>query len=175
MYLVVPMRPEKKNSEKKSWKMRSRIMQETIITKLKEEHRGLHIMLLKIERCKDLKKKQIFYEEIKKVLIPHMAGKEQTLYAKIRNEFKAEGATELAKDADYELQQIKGILAMLDEIIFGSDQWNDLFSDLKENILVHLEDEETKVFPEVREDFSRDELVNIALEFKEAKEHASYH
>ncbi|HXH76263.1 MAG TPA: hemerythrin domain-containing protein [Bacteriovoracaceae bacterium] len=150
-------------------------MEDNILSKIKEEHRELQIMLLKVERCKDPQKKLEYYDEMKKVLIPHMEGEEQTLYAKIRSEIKDKEAIEMADDADYEHQEIKEMLAMLDETDIGKAEWNDLFKDLKESLQIHVDEEEELLFNEAKEDFSKDELEKFVYEFEEAKSHASYH
>lgn len=150
-------------------------MEETILSKMKDEHRELQILLLRVERCKDPQKKQEYYEDMKRVLIPHMEGEEQTIYSKLRNDVHDENAEEVANDAVYEHQEIKDMLSMLDDIDIGNEEWNELFSDLKESIQLHVEEEETQLFPEAKEDFSREELINFASEFEEAKSHASFH
>lgn len=150
-------------------------MADNILGKLKDEHREIQIMLLKIERCKDPQKKLECYDEMKKVLIPHMEGEEQTIYAKIRAEIQDKEAIDMADDADYEHQEIKEMLTMLDETDINHPDWNALFMDLKESLQIHVDEEEELLFNEAKEDFSRDELEKIVYDFEEAKSHASYH
>lgn len=149
-------------------------MEETILNKLKEEHQELQMLLLKVERCKDQHKKYTYYQELKDALIPHMEGEEQTLYAHLKNDVPREEAHEVADLADYEHREVKDMLEMLDQMIFNSKEWNELFGDLIENLRLHFEEEETDLFAEAREDFSREELVDFVSEFEEAKEHSAH-
>jgi iron-sulfur cluster repair protein YtfE (RIC family) len=150
-------------------------MEETILNMLREEHQQINVLMCKIERNRDSVLKQETYDELKEVLISHMEGEEQTLYAKLRTDVHDEGAAEIANNADYEHQEIKDLLKMLDDQETGSEDWNELFRDLKESIQSHVQYEETLLFSELKEDFSRDELVNIGTQFEEAKQHASFH
>lgn len=150
-------------------------MEETILNKLKEEHQEIQTMLLKIQRCKGQDKKQEYFEELKKILFPHMEGEEQTLYTHLREDAQNEDALEIANLARYEHQEIRDMLEMLEESELGGPEWSELFSELQENIQSHFEEEETELFTEAKEDFSREELMQFADEFEEAKSHASYH
>ena len=46
-----------------------------------------------------------------------------------------------------------------------------MFKTFKDAVLKHCHDEENEMFAEAKEDFSREELVEIAAEFEEAKHH----
>lgn len=150
-------------------------MEETILSKLKDEHREIQMLLLRVERSKDPVKKQEQFDELKKVLIPHMKGEEETIYAHLKNDVPDEDAKELASLANYEHQEIRDMLGMLDEEEVDNNAWNELFSDLQENIRTHIEEEETDLFNEAKEDFSKEELMEFMGEFEEAKSHSSYH
>lgn len=150
-------------------------MEETILNMLREEHQQINALMCKIERNRDSVLKQETYDELKEVLNSHMEGEEQTLYAKLRTDVHDEGAAEIANNADYEHQEIKDLIKMLDEQETGSEDWNELFRDLKESVQSHVQYEETQLFSEMKEDFSRDELINIGTQFEEAKQHASFH
>lgn len=150
-------------------------MEETILNKLKEEHQEIQTMLLKIQRCKGQDKKQEHLDELKKILFPHMEGEEQTLYTHLREDVQNDNALEIANLARYEHQEIRDMLEMLEGSEVGGPEWSELFSELQENIQSHFEEEETELFNEAKEDFSREELMQFADEFEEAKSHASYH
>jgi iron-sulfur cluster repair protein YtfE (RIC family) len=150
-------------------------MDETILSMLKEEHQQINALMCKIERTRASDLKQETFEELKELLLTHMEGEEKTLYAKLRTEVYDEGAAEIANNADYEHQEIKDLLKMVDEQETGSEDWNELLQSLKESVMSHVQFEETQLFSEVKEDFSRDEQINIGTQFEEAKSHASFH
>lgn len=144
-------------------------MEETILSKLKEEHREIQLLMLKVERCKDETKKQEIFEELKRVLLPHMEAEEETIYAHLKSDVHEEIAEEIADEAYAEHEEIKDALSLLGETEFGNSDWDEMFSDLKENIQMHFEDEEADLFTEAKEDFSREELIEFKNEFEEVK------
>jgi hypothetical protein len=147
-------------------------MEKTILNKLKEEHRGIQILLLRVERCKEGGKRTQVFEELKNVLLPHMEGEEQTLYAHLKNDVQVEKALEVAEEASFEHQSIKDLLAMLDKTDIRSAEWSELFSELKENLQLHFDEEEGQLFDEAKEDFSREELVQYSADYEEVKSHS---
>lgn len=148
---------------------------ETILNKLKEEHRQVQTLLIRIQRSRGEEQKQDLYDKMKHILVPHMEAEEQTIYAKLRTEVHDEHAAEIANDLDFAHQEIRGLLQMLDGEKINSKEWLELFEDLKENVMLHVEEEENVLFNEAREDFSREELINFSAEYEEAKSHASSH
>ena len=150
-------------------------MKETILSKLKEEHQEIQMLLLRVDRCKGPVKKMEYYDILKKALIPHMEGEERSLYAHLKDDVQNENANEIAGLANYEHQEIKDMLKMLDAEEIESKEWDELFNELQENIRSHFEEEEKDLFNEAKEDFSREELEELTREFEEAKSHSSYH
>ena len=151
------------------------IVEDTILAKLKDEHRDIKSILNRMQRSSyDRQKMFELYEELKEVLIPHMEGEEQTLYSALRTDVYDETAAELANRADFEHQEVRDILTMMDGEDISTAEWKDLFESLLDLLYQHFEEEEKELFNEAKEDFSRDELVRIGVEYEEAKNHASF-
>lgn len=146
-------------------------MSESILNTLREEHRQSEHLMELIERCEDVAQKKELYLQLKAELILHMKGEEQTLYAHLMDDVGDEEAEELAQHADEEHQEVKNLLARLDNTGIESPEWKMLFQLLKENVQKHVEEEESSLFTEAKEDFSKEELEDFGDEFEEAKSH----
>lgn len=146
-------------------------MSESILNTLREEHRQTEHLMELIDRCEDVAQKKELYLQLKAELMLHMKGEEQTLYAHLMDDVGDEEAEELAQHADEEHREVKNLLARLDNTGIESPEWKMLFQLLKENVQKHVEEEESALFTEAKEDFSKEELEDFGNEFEEAKSH----
>lgn len=146
-------------------------MSESILNTLREEHRQVEKLLSQIETSPDVVAKKELYLQLKDVLIPHMEGEEQTIYAHLIDDVHDEEAEEVAMHAEEEHSEVKDLLSKLDNIGIENNEWNTTFQLLKKNILKHVEEEEGALFAEAKEDFSKEELMEFGDEFEDAKQH----
>lgn len=146
-------------------------MSESILNTLREEHRHVDEIFAQIEATKDVVRKKELYLQMKEELIPHMEGEEATLYAHLIEDVHDEEAEEVAQHAEDEHAEVKQLLSKLDNIGIESDEWDSTFRSLKEAVRKHVEEEESALFAEAKEDFSKQELIEFGDEFEEAKQH----
>lgn len=146
-------------------------MSESILNTLREEHRQVDHLMSQIETCTDVVRKKELYLQMKEELIPHMEGEEQTIYAHLIEDVHDEEAEEVAQHAEDEHYQVKKLLSKLDNIGIESDEWDSTFRVLKDSVRKHVEEEESALFAEAKEDFSKEELMEFGDEFEEAKLH----
>lgn len=144
-------------------------MQTNILEILKEEHIEIIQLLNRIMRSPDMKAKKRFYEEMKNKLFSHMEAEELTLYASLKNE-QIDNALFLADDAEFEHRQIKDSFEMLEGMEFNSEEWVELFQEIKSSIEEHVEFEESTLFAEAKEDFSDGQLLHFSKNYLETKE-----
>jgi hypothetical protein len=148
-------------------------MRETILNKLKQEHRQVEFLMAQIEHCHDVAQKKDLYLELEALLLAHMEGEERTLYSELKLLDTDEAAFQLANRADQEHRLVKELMASLDQIGIENQEWKRLFDELKMRILEHVEEEETELFAEAKDDFSSDELADFAEEFEKLKHQIS--
>ncbi|MBA2405647.1 MAG: hemerythrin domain-containing protein [Bdellovibrionales bacterium] len=146
-------------------------MSESILSTLREEHRRAKSLMEQIESCKDVVKKKELYLQLKEELIPHMEGEEQTIYAHLMEDVHDEEAEEVAQIAESEHQEVKDLLKQLDNMGIENVTWDTTFKKLKDCVTKHVEEEESALFAEAKQDFSKEELIEIGDEFAEAKSH----
>lgn len=146
-------------------------MSESILKKLREEHQHVDELMNHIENSKDVVQKKELYLLMKEELILHMEGEEQTLYAHLIEDVHDEEAEEVALHAEDEHLRVKTLLSKLDNIGIESDEWDSTFRELCLAVREHVEEEESALFAEAKEDFSKSELMEFGDEFEEAKQH----
>ena len=146
-------------------------MSESILNTLREEHRHTEEIMVQIENAKDIVHKKELYLLLKEELIPHMEAEELTIYAHLIEDVHDEEAEEVALHAEDEHQEMKGLLGKLDSIGIESDEWDATFRRLQQCVRQHVEEEESDLFAEAKEDFSKEELMEFGDEFAEVKQH----
>lgn len=146
-------------------------MQETILNKLRQEHREMHALLHEIQTARTTKLRRELFARWKEEMIPHMEGEEVTLHTKILNETPGEFTLRLVEENNREHHQIKELIQKLNFLDTESKDWLKTFLELEQLCSIHVEHEEGKLFAEAKEDFSPDELEQFAYEFEEAKHH----
>ena len=150
-------------------------MSESILNTLRHEHRQADELMVKIEHARDIAFKKEIYLRLKNELILHMEGEEATLYAHLIEDVRDEEAEEVALHAEDEHQEIKDLLSRLDNIGIEDEDWDTTFKKLHSCIRQHVEEEESDLFAEAKQDFSKEELVEFGDEFEDAKLHVDLH
>lgn len=146
-------------------------MSESILNTLRAEHRETDELMVLIEGTDDVSYKKELYLQLKENLMAHMEGEEKTLYAHLIQDVHDEEAEEVALQAEDEHAEVKDLFYKLDNIGIESDDWDSTFRELRDHVRQHVEEEESSLFAEAKEDFSREELVEFGDEFAEAKQH----
>ena len=144
-------------------------MENNILEILKEEHIEILQLLNRIERTQDLSTKTQVFEEVKQKIYAHMEAEELTLYENLKEQ-KNENAFNLAEDAEFEHRQIKDSFEMLEGLEFNSEEWIEMFQDIKSSIIEHVEFEESTLFAEAKEDFSTGQLLHFSKNYLETKD-----
>ena len=144
-------------------------MENNILEILKEEHIEILQLLNRIERTQDLSTKTQVFEEMKQKIFSHMEAEELTLYENLREQ-QNENALSLAEDAEFEHRQIKDSFEMLEGLEFNSEEWIEMFQDIKSSIIEHVEFEESTLFAEAKEDFSTGQLLHFSKNYLETKD-----
>jgi len=145
-------------------------MSESILKTLRDEHRRAEGMIIQIENSKDIVQKKELYLQLRDELIPHMEGEERSIYSHLINDIHDEEAEEVAELAKQDHQKMKELLGRLDNILIESDEWDSTFRQLCQKFRKHVKDEESALFAEAKQDFTKDELVELGDEFNEIKQ-----
>ena len=104
------------------------------------------------------------FPKIKKELEVHMTCEEKFFYPKAK---KVDA--ELVQHGIEEHEEAKKLLKELNSMDKGSNQWMSKFKELKEAVEHHVDEEESKLFPESREGLSDNEEKEAAQNIEKEK------
>lgn len=103
---------------------------------------------------------------VQQLLLLHMAMEEQFLYPKME---KVGEASELIHDSYREHKYARDILLKLTEGRVSADDLHDQLHNLLDVLDHHIREEETELFPLVRENFSPDQIQMMGNQMMEMK------
>lgn len=149
-------------------------MEDTILSKIKSEHAAILKQMQAVEDCIDIIKKKALYQDLKIKLLELMQGEELSIYKHFREDILKPIARELNEISGTEHHQIKEYLQRLNLINITHHEWPKTFAELKHLMRIHCEVEELIMFGEAKEDFSREELIEIGTEYEEFKHRVFY-
>jgi hemerythrin superfamily protein len=137
------------------------------IALLKEDHRKVEQLFREIEKAPVSQRERLF-TEIANELTIHTELEEQLLYPAARD---AQPTHELALESFEEHKQVKHVLADLSETDKTTENWLAGVTVLKEDVLHHVEEEETELFPKLKKEvFSDAQLAELGTRMQEMKQ-----
>ena len=129
------------------------------VTLLTKEHEEAKALFEKIEAATDSETKQRLLSQVISALRAHTKIEEEVLYPIIREELK--GGSKMFEEAMQEHQEAKEAMKELEGISPDKKEWQEHFEILMHGVLHHAKEEETEMFPMMREKFSRQRLEQI--------------
>ena len=133
-----------------------------VVDKIEQDHRAVEELFAKFKESSD----RAIAEKICDALEQHTKAEEDAVYPVMKSELR-QGAEEIA-EAEHEHADAKKFIAQ----IRGTDDQDTLVSlmtDLEAAIQHHVEEEESEILPQAREELPSDELEELGEKFDEAK------
>jgi len=132
---------------------------------LTQEHREAEQMLQQLQgtRGEDMTLLQTAATELRM----HMKIEEDVLYPYLRKNLT--NGSNLMTEANKEHEEAKEALAQVERTA-GTEQFEQALQTLTEGIQHHVEEEETEIFPKMREDFDEKTLTDFGRQLEEAKQ-----
>ncbi|MUL37203.1 hemerythrin domain-containing protein [Gloeocapsopsis dulcis] len=127
------------------------------------DHSKADILFMEILNASDPQKIQEYFGQLYKDIKVHGTAEEQVLYPAIRPYY--EHTQEIFEQTDE-------VMEMLDEIKPvdpASSEFKAKIKQLRTAVRTHINQEENDIFPKLRDNFSHDQLLQMATEFKTAK------
>ena len=132
---------------------------------LKQDHRKVEKLFSEIEKSKDGRDR--LFTELATELTVHAEIEEQLFYPAVQN---AKQTHDLVLESFEEHKQVKMVLADLEKTDKSTDTWLAGLKVLMEDVKHHVEEEETELFPRVKEKIlSREELENLGQRMEAMK------
>ena len=144
-------------------------MAQNVIELLKQEHEMVLSQLSELS-SKGTSGREQKYNSLKENLIPHMIGEEKALYPKLEED---SDMGDMALEAIEEHSAVKTLLSQLDNSSTSEeDVWVAKLKVIEENVEHHISEEEEKIFPQMQQKLSIDELSSIGSNYEQAKKSA---
>ncbi|WP_332450292.1 hemerythrin domain-containing protein [Methanoculleus sp.] len=144
-------------------------MAQSVIEILKQEHEMVLSQLSELSG-KGTSSREQKYNSMKENLIPHMIGEEKALYPRLEED---SDMRDMALESIEEHSAVKTLLSQLDSASSSEeDVWVAKLKVIQENVEHHISEEEEKIFPQMQQKMSSDELSSIGSSYEQAKKSA---
>ena len=137
---------------------------------LKQDHQKVAELFEQAEQTENEKQKQKLFHRIKTELEIHTQIEENIFYPALEQQ---EELKSLVLEAYEEHRQVKTLLREISALVDGSEKFDAKLKVMKENVEHHVEEEETEMFPRVKQFMSTPELEQMGLEMEQAKKKQS--
>jgi hemerythrin superfamily protein len=139
------------------------------ITLLKQDHKKVKQLFAQFDKAGDAayQRKREIVDQIIEELSVHAAIEELYFYPTVRD--KVKGAEDEVLESLEEHHVAKWLLSELEDLDPKAERFDAKVTVLKENILHHAEEEESDLFPQVREAMGRKELQELGAKLEEGK------
>jgi iron-sulfur cluster repair protein YtfE (RIC family) len=144
-------------------------MEQQLFELLKRDHRQVERWMTQIEDGAESEREDLF-TTLQDALEKHMQLEEKHFYPQLK---KVSELKSLAADAVEEHEQVKNFLSQLEDLDVDDDEWISIFTEMRQGILHHVQDEEKKIFPGCTKFMSAQLLRDIGEKCTEDKERTS--
>lgn len=141
-------------------------MAQQLFELLKRDHRQVEKWMSQIEDGSESQREEIF-TTLQDALEKHMALEEKHFYPQLK---KIKELKELGNEALEEHEKTKNFLSQLEDMDFDDEEWLSTFSEMRQGVLHHVQDEEKKVFPGCTQHMDAKLLQEIGQKCVEEKE-----
>ena len=140
---------------------------------LETDHQEVKKLMGEIEKTTErgVKTRQQLFTKLVQELTIHEKIEEQIFYPRVKEQAKTKKLEELVTESFEEHHFVDVVKAEIESTPFEAEEWAAKFKVMMENIEHHaFEEEEGKMFPQVRKIFSKTELEEMGTEMQELKE-----
>jgi len=130
---------------------------------LKNDHQKVEKIFAAMEKKEERRRR---FPELDRELSVHAEIEERIFYPATK---EAEPTRDLVLESIEEHKQIKMVLADLEQTDKTTDEWGAALKVLKEDVMHHVGEEETDLFPKVRKVLSKDQLEDLGTRMEELK------
>jgi hemerythrin superfamily protein len=133
---------------------------------LEQDHQKVKGLFQELGRASDHNKRKELFDKIDTALEIHAHIEETVFYPAIEQH---EELSEMVAEALEEHQEAKALLEELEEMGPEQHEFDSTLQELMEGVEHHVQEEESEMFPQVREVFDEDELEQLGQELESAK------
>ncbi|HKB71416.1 MAG TPA: hemerythrin domain-containing protein [Thermoanaerobaculia bacterium] len=137
---------------------------------LKDDHDEVRALFKEYEKSGDraLAKREELFEQIRDALTVHAEIEEEIFYPAVKAA-RSEDARDEVREAVEEHRIVKTLLAELDAMKPGDEQFDAKMTVLQESVEHHADEEEKEMFKQARKNLSKDRLEALGEEMEARK------
>ncbi|MGH9323299.1 MAG: hemerythrin domain-containing protein [Vicinamibacteria bacterium] len=138
----------------------------TIFEMLQSDHQEVQNAIRNMLSEENAQRRQKLCQELQNDLFLHMTFEEDTFYPEARR------ATQMNDEIEDDLREHEEARQLLSEVASAdpsSTEWEESVEELQQALAHHIEDEEEKLFPAMREETSEDEAKDLAEKYQTFK------
>ena len=117
----------------------------------------------------DGKKKEAIFNQIKAALTVHATIEEEIFYPAVKSA-RSEHVKDEAREGYEEHKQIKSLLAQIEGITSADETYDMKIKVLMEDVLHHVKEEETEMFPDAKKFLGEKRLMELGAELEARKQ-----
>ncbi|HET7699684.1 MAG TPA: hemerythrin domain-containing protein [Candidatus Limnocylindria bacterium] len=143
------------------------------LTLLQEDHQKVKKLMGEIEKTTErgVKTREELFARLVQELTIHEQIEEQIFYPEVKAQAKTKKLEEMVTESFEEHHFVDTVKAEIESTPFDAAEWGAKFKVMMENIEHHaFEEEEGKMFPQVRKIFSKAELEDMGTRMAELKQ-----
>jgi len=143
------------------------------LTLLKEDHQKVKKIMGELEKTTErgVKTREQLFTKLVTELTVHEKIEEQIFYPRVKEQATTKKVEEMIDESFEEHHFVDKVKEELESTPFESEQWAAKFKVMKENVEHHaFEEEEGKLFPQVKKIFEPQELEDMGTEMAELKQ-----
>jgi hemerythrin superfamily protein len=143
-------------------------MEESIIGRLHLDHQKIYPLLMEIENSPTIAERKTKFTYLKTLIVPLLKAEDETIFQKLID-IPEKSAQSIGRNCLHEHHDLRDYIQTLNLLNVSAKKWIKVYRDFRKLAQKHCQAEEDLLFPEIKEDFSREELVEIGFAFEEAK------
>lgn len=132
---------------------------------IRMDHQKVMVLFTELEQSQDPNKRREYFGQIYKDLRAHALAEDEVAYPAVRGKYPDDQLQELYNEQDSWLPQMEQMLKM-DPM---SEQFMSEIRRLRDEVMDHVRQEESSYFAALRDNFSSQELEQLASQFKAKK------
>ncbi|MGI9107402.1 MAG: hemerythrin domain-containing protein [Pyrinomonadaceae bacterium] len=134
---------------------------------LKNDHAKVSSLFEKLEPASDAPTREKLFAQLKQELDVHTHIEETILYPALK---EASETRDITMEAYEEHAEVKELLAEMETTPTDSEEWDDLLTELKENVEHHVEEEESEMFKKARTVLSEQQISDLGTRMQAEKQ-----
>lgn len=142
---------------------------------LKDDHTKVANLMERVISNGDAEERETMFEMIKHELTLHAETEEATFYKAIEEATRSRTTEEEIEHAHGEHDEIKDCLAKISATPVTSDIWLHYFTELKDIVTHHVEEEETEIFESAKKILDAKQARDLATQMDKLKQQKLEH